>query len=217
MSVRDKNNSKALSRRKAIGLLGLGAIATQFHYACTENKSSTNFTEEQPLHYLTLTEVSKLIKSGKISSAKLTQLMLDRISEVDTKLHSYATVMTERALAVAHIADQKIGSNEYLGPLHGVPIAVKDLFYTKGVRTMGGLAVLQDFVPDHDATVVSKLEAAGAVILGKLNLSEGGLPGYNRSFDIPINPWGNDLWAGASSSGSGRGNSCWSLFCCSGN
>lgn len=203
MGITDIINSKTVTRRRAIGLLGLGAIATQFPYACIEKKTNTDFTEELPLHYLTLTEVSKQLKSGKISSAKLTQLMLDRINLVDPKLHSYATVMAEQALEAAHKADQKISSNEYLGQLHGVPIAVKDLFYIKGVQTMGGLTVLRNFVPNHDATVVSKLEAAGAVILGKLNLTEGALPGYHRSFEIPINPWGDDLWAGASSSGSG--------------
>ena len=129
--------------------------------------------------------------------------MLERIATTDGRLKSYATVVSDRALAAARTAERQIGAGEYLGPLHGVPIAVKDSFYTRGIRTMGGLAVLREHVPDYDATVVSKLKAAGAVILGKLNLTEGALPGYQRGFDIPVNPWGENLWSGMSSSGSG--------------
>ncbi len=112
--------------------------------------------------------------------------MLERIATTDGRLKSYATVVSDRALAAARTAERQIGAGEYLGPLHGVPIAVKDSFYTRGIRTMGGLAVLREHVPDYDATVVSKLKAAGAVILGKLNLTEGALPGYQRGFDIVV-------------------------------
>ena len=129
--------------------------------------------------------------------------MLDRIAVVDRRLKSYATVMTDHALAAADAAEREIQAGNYRGRLHGVPIAVKDLCYTKGVRTMGGLGVLADFVPHYDATVVSKLEEAGAVLLGKLNMTEGAMAGYHPDFDIPVNPWREDLWAGASSSGSG--------------
>ena len=129
--------------------------------------------------------------------------MLDRIAAVDSRLHSYATVMTEHALQAARKVEAEISSGIYRGPLHGVPIAVKDLFFTKGARTMAGLKVLSDFVPDYDATAVAKLEAAGAVLLGKLCLSEGAMGGYNRGFEIPVNPWREDLWPGASSSGPG--------------
>jgi amidase len=90
-----------------------------------------------------------------------------------------------------------------LGPLHGVPIAVKDLCFTKGVRTMGGARVLRDHVPDFNGTVVEKLESAGAVLLGKLNLTEGAMAGYNPDFQVPLNPWDTERWSGASSSGSG--------------
>lgn len=111
--------------------------------------------------------------------------------------------MASQAIDAAQVAEQEIKSGNYKGPLHGVPIAVKDLCYTAGTRTMGGLKVLRDFVPSYDATVVSKLRDAGAVILGKLNLTEGALSGYHRDFPIPVNPWGADLWSGVSSSGSG--------------
>ena len=129
--------------------------------------------------------------------------MLDRIAAVDPKLKSYATVMREQALEAAKRAEEEIRAGNYRGPLHGVPIAVKDLCYTKGVRTMAGTSIYANFIPDHDATVVTKLRQAGAVLLGKLNLTEGAMAGYNPARDIPVNPWREDLWAGVSSSGSG--------------
>jgi amidase len=158
---------------------------------------------KEPLHYASLVDVAQRIQSGEVSPVKLTQRMLDRIEAVDGRLRSYATVMAEHALEAARRADQEIGSGLYRGPLHGIPVAVKDLCYTKGVRTMGGLGVLADFVPDYDGTAVAKLESAGAVLLGKLNLTEGAMGGYHPDFEVPVNPWDADLWPGASSSGSG--------------
>jgi len=129
--------------------------------------------------------------------------MLERINRVDPGLKSFATLMSEQALADAASSLSEIEAGRYRGSLHGMPIGIKDLCYTKGVRTMGGTAVLRDFVPAFDATVVSKLRLAGAVILGKLNLSEGAAAGYNPAFDVPVNPWRADRWPGMSSSGSG--------------
>jgi amidase len=129
--------------------------------------------------------------------------MVGRIEELDGRLKSYATLMADHAREAARRADREIGAGQYRGPLHGVPVAVKDLCYTKGVRTMGGCKVLADHVPDFDSTVVASLEAAGAVLLGKLNLTEGAMGGYNPDFQIPINPWDSDRWTGSSSSGSG--------------
>ncbi len=167
----------------------------------TANSNSCGANPEA-LHFTSLREVARLIERKRISPLELTRAMIDRIAAVDPKLHSYATVMTDHALAAAKRAEAEICSGKYRGPLHGVPIAVKDLFFTKGARTMAGLKVLADFVPEYDATAVARLEAAGAVLLGKLNLCEGAMAGYNRSFHIPVNPWREDLWPGASSSGS---------------
>jgi amidase len=111
--------------------------------------------------------------------------------------------MADHAKASAQAAEKEILAGRYLGPLHGVPIAVKDLCFTKGVRTMGGARVLRDHVPDFNGTVVEKLESAGAVLLGKLNLTEGAMAGYNPDFQVPLNPWDTERWSGASSSGSG--------------
>ena len=156
-----------------------------------------------PLHYQTITQVAEQIRSRDISPVELTQAVLDRIAALDGRLKSYATVMADQALDAARRAEADIASGSYLGALHGIPIAVKDLCYTTGVATMGGAQALRDFVPEFDGTVVRKLNDAGAVILGKLNLTEGAMAGYNPAFDIPLNPWGADRWAGASSSGSG--------------
>ena len=158
---------------------------------------------DTPLHYQTIAEVGARLQSREISPVELTQAILDRIKALDGDLKSYATVMTDSAMASARAAEAEIAAGNYRGGLHGVPIAVKDLCFTTGVATMGGTKALRDFVPDFDGTVVRKLNDAGAVILGKLNLTEGAMAGYNPEFDIPVNPWGADRWSGASSSGSG--------------
>ena len=158
-----------------------------------------------PLHYQTITEVAGRLASREISPVELTQAIMDRIAALDGDLKSYVTVMAEQAMDSARAAEAEIAAGRYQGGLHGVPIAVKDLCFTAGVATMGGAKVLRDFVPDFDGTVVRNLNDAGAIIVGKLNLTEGAMAGYNPEFDIPINPWGADRWAGASSSGVGRG------------
>ncbi|HEX5368089.1 MAG TPA: amidase [Dehalococcoidia bacterium] len=158
---------------------------------------------ETPLHFKTIGEIATLLESKQLSPVDLSRTMLERIDALDARLMSYATVMAESAMAQARTAEQEIASGHYRGPLHGVPVAVKDLCYTRGVRTMGGAKVYRDFVPDFDATVVVRLAEAGAVILGKLNLTEGAMGGYHPDLAIPKNPWNVDRWAGASSSGSG--------------
>ena len=158
---------------------------------------------ETPLHFKTITELAALIKSKALSPEEVTEALLNRIQELDPQYKSYVTVMAEQARASAQAAERAIAAGNYLGPLHGVPIAVKDLCFTKGVATMGGSKALMDHIPDFDCTVVQKLNAAGAIILGKLNLTEGATAAYNPAFQVPVNPWGASLWSGASSSGSG--------------
>ncbi len=158
-------------------------------------------TEE--LHYLTIAELAKLIASKTVSPVEVTETLLKRIEAVDGQLKAYATVMAEAAIAQAKAAEREIVAGVYRGPLHGVPVAVKDLCFTAGVRTMGGSAVFADLVPDVDATVVRRFNEAGAVMLGKLNLTEGAMGGYNPALQLPENPWRAGHWPGASSSGSG--------------
>jgi len=151
----------------------------------------------------TLTEVAGLIKKKEVSPVELTQAMLDRIAALDGKLYSYLTVTADLALQQARVAEQEISKGTYRGPLHGMPIAVKDLCYTKGIRTTCSSKILANWVPDYNATVVEKFNAAGAVLLGKLGMTEFALSGYHPSIHPPVNPWAADRWPGASSSGSG--------------
>ncbi len=156
-----------------------------------------------PLHYQSLTEVAGRIHAGEISSSEVTRAILDRIEAVNVKLHAYATVMASAALAQAKAADAEIGAGRIRGPLHGVPIAVKDLCYTKGTRTRAGMPIHDDFVPTFDATVVTRFNAAGAVILGKLELTESAFAFHHPDITPPDNPWRSGYWTGVSSSGSG--------------
>lgn len=157
----------------------------------------------EALHYRTITELATLIESKAISPVEVTETILKRIEAVDGRLKSYATVMAEQAMAQAREAEREIVAGTYRGPLHGVPVAVKDLCFTIGVRTMGGSAVNADLVPNFDATVVQRFKEAGAVMLGKLNLTEGAMAGYSPALQVPENPWQAGHWPGASSSGSG--------------
>jgi len=155
------------------------------------------------LHYLELIEVGRQIQSRDRSSVEVTQAMLDRIASVDPKLESFVTVMAEQALEDAALADAEIAGGRARGPLHGVPLAVKDLLWTAGVRTSHGMPILKDFKPTEDATTVRRLREAGAVILGKLQQTEGAFADHHPQVTPPTNPWGKPLWSGASSSGSG--------------
>jgi amidase len=194
-----------LSRREALALIG-GTLAV-LHSSCSPGSDPVPTSSipalDGPLHHASLTDVARLVELREISPVELTQAMLERIEAVDGRLHSYITVMRDAALTTAHRAEKEIAAGRYRGPLHGIPVAVKDLCFTRGVRTTGGLRPMGDFVPEYDATVVSKLEAAGAVLLGKLNMAEGAMAGYHPDFEVPINPWGDELWPGASSSGPG--------------
>jgi amidase len=211
MSERPNNREAHMTRRHALLSIGSAALlALQSSCSSKESKSVSAVSSQsgkqpatEPLHYSSLRDVARRIQSMEISPVDLTTRVLDRIAAVDPKLKSYATVMQEQALEGAKRAEEEIQRGMYRGPLHGVPIAVKDLCYTKGVRTMAGTSIYANFIPDHDATLVTKLRQAGAVFLGKLNLTEGAMVGYNPARDIPINPWRGDLWAGVSSSGSG--------------
>ncbi len=154
-------------------------------------------------HYLELLEIARRIHAQEISAVEVTRAQLDRIAGLDGQLKSYAAVMAEQALAAARQADTEISRGQIRGPLHGVPIAVKDLCWTQGVPTTGGMAIYRDFTPDRDSTVVKKLRAAGAVILGKLQLTEGAYAEHHPTVTPPVNPWHKAHWSGVSSSGSG--------------
>ena len=194
---------KQMPRRKAINLIGLGAFSFYFSWSCISPKPKLSSSELASLPYKTLAEVAEWIRTKKITSEELTQIMLDRITALDKRLHSYITVTGRDALAAAKALDEELLQGKYRGALHGVPVGVKDLLYTTNAPTTGGHAFRAGFLPSYNATVVDRLHHAGAVILGKLNLTEGATGGYNATIPIPKNPWGEDLWTGLSSSGSG--------------
>ncbi len=154
-------------------------------------------------HYLELLDIARRIQAREISSVDATKAQLSRIQKLDGSLKSYATLMADSALADAARADAEIAKGEIRGPLHGAPIAVKDLCWTKGVPTAAGMTIHANFKPDQDATVVKRLRAAGAVIMGKLQLTEGAYADHHPKIAVPVNPWNAAHWSGASSSGSG--------------
>jgi amidase len=154
------------------------------------------------LHYLELTALAARIRAREVSPIAVTRAQLDRIAALDGALGSYALVTADAAMAQAEAADAEIAAGRYRGPLHGVPIAVKDLCWTKGVPTAAGMAIHKDHRPDDDATVVRRLKDAGAVLLGKLQLTEGAYSDHHPSVTPPKNPWNADYWPGISSSGS---------------
>ena len=158
---------------------------------------------DEPLHYRTIMQLSVQIATREVSPVALTEMMLERIDTRDPELRSYAAVMHAQAREDARRAERELDAGRNRGRLHGVPVAVKDLCDTAGVVTAGGCAVMADRVPDGNATVVNRLRDAGAVILGKLNLTEGAMAGYNPACAVPENPWRKGYWPGASSSGSG--------------
>ena len=158
---------------------------------------------EQPLHYQSIREVSVRIRRGELSSAAVTRTLLDRIAALDGDLRSYSVVMADTAMEAAETADREMAAGRIRSALHGVPIAVKDLCRTRGVRTRAGMPLLNDHVPDYDSTAVARFREAGAVLLGKLELTEGAFACHHPDVAAPLNPWNPDFWPGASSSGSG--------------
>ena len=155
------------------------------------------------LQYESLTTVSDLIRRKQLSSAELTGAALERIAQLDGQYHSYATVLPERALRQAKAADAEIARGLWRGPLHGVPLAVKDLCYTTFAPTRAGTTLFKTFTPSFNATVVERLEDGGAVLLGKLQMTEGAYTSHHPEVAPPLNPWNTDYWVGSSSTGSG--------------
>lgn len=157
-----------------------------------------------PLHFMTVTESAAALRSGATSASALTEAMLERIASLDGALNAFITVTAEIAREQARRADAELRDGLDRGPLHGIPVAIKDLIATKGVRTTGGSRVYESWIPDHDATVVQKLNDAGAVTLGKTGLHElaFGSTSANPFFGAIANPWKLDHHPGGSSGGS---------------
>lgn len=156
------------------------------------------------LPYLSMVDAAAAIKARRLSPVELTSALLDRIDRLNGSIGAFLTVTRDEALAAARTAEQEIARGRYRGALHGIPFAVKDTHYTKGIRTTANTPVLADFVPDFDATVVTRLKGAGAVLIGKTHLPEFsfGSAGSGGAFPDAHNPWNRSRTPGGSSSGS---------------
>src|SRR5215469_688228 len=158
----------------------------------------------EELAFLTIAEAARLIERRQLSPVELTAALLSRREALDPQLNAYLLLTAERALDQARQAEQEIMTGHYRGPMHGIPFALKDIYATAGIRTTCHSRICIDTVPSADATAVSKLYAAGAVLTGKLATHEFAHGG--PSFDLPWpparNPWDRERFTGGSSSGS---------------
>ena len=154
---------------------------------------------------LTISEAARLIRERAVSPVELVAACLERIRRNDAKLHAFITVLEESALEQARNAEQAVARGDALGPLHGVPLALKDCFAIRGVRMTGGSKLLAHNIPNQDSTVVERLRSAGAVIVGTLNMHEFALGATtaNPHYGVARNPWSQDHIPGGSSGGSG--------------
>ena len=160
---------------------------------------------ENDLHYLTITEAASLLESGQLSPVELVAAHLERIEETEGRLNSFVTLLADDANRAAESAEAEIQGGGYRGILHGIPIGLKDLYYTKGVRTTVGSKIMGDFIPDYDAAVTERFRDAGAILLGKLQMHEFalGATSENPHHGPAHNPWDTTRITGGSSGGSG--------------
>ncbi len=157
----------------------------------------------QDLCFLSIAELAHQIQRRELSPLEVTRAYLDRIQAIDEQLNSYISLTAERALEEARAAEVAIQAGTYRGPLHGVPLAHKDIVATKGIKTTCGSQVLKDALPDYDGAVIERLQAAGSVLLGKLNMNEFATIIPSPYFGPVNNPWNPEHSPGGSSSGSG--------------
>ena len=167
--------------------------------------------DRQHIPFLTTAQLAELIRTREVSPVEVAAAYLDRISDLNFKFNSYLTLCRREALADAAEAERDIAAGNYIGPMHGIPVAVKDQLWTKGIRTTAGSRIMADFVPDEDATAVTNLKRAGAVVLGKTNMTEFAI-GIAQTYGYNRNPWNLDRFTGGSSAGSG---SATAAFLCS--
>lgn len=154
---------------------------------------------------MTIREAAVSLRSRQVSAIELTRAAIARIQRLDPELRAFITVTAEYALERARQADSELSTGRDLGPLHGIPMAVKDLFHMRGVRTTGGSKIFENLMASVDSAVVEKLESAGAVLLGKLNMHESayGITSANPHYGAVRNPWNREHSPGGSSGGSG--------------
>ena len=160
--------------------------------------------EPTPPHLLSIREAGAELRAGRLTASALTEATLARVEETESQLNAYITVTAEHARTQAQAADHELAAGRDRGPLHGIPVALKDLIDTAGIATTGGSGFLRERVPDHDAAVVTRLAEAGAVLPGKLNLHEFafGTTSANPHYGPVHNPWDTTRSPGGSSGGS---------------
>ena len=159
----------------------------------------------EELAQLTITEAAQLVEQGKASPVELVDSTLERIERLEPALNAFITVMGDQARRDARRLTNELARGRRRGPLHGIPLSLKDLYYTKGVPTTAGSKVMADFVPDHDATTTARLKRAGGIIVGKNNLHEfaPGSTNNNAHYGPCHNPWLHGRIPGGSSGGFG--------------
>lgn len=155
------------------------------------------------LHYWSILDLADALQHRRLSCVEVATHMLGRIAELDVRYNAYISVMSEQAMARAKALDAQILKGGRLGLLHGVPLGAKDLFDTVDAPTTSGMLIYKHFIPARNASVVDRLYDAGAYLLGKTNLTEGAHAIQHRAFPLPVNPWNDEYWVGASSHGSG--------------
>src|ERR1700712_996095 len=196
-----------LTRRGFNFMCGTALVAETFSAAWPRISMAAmaNTPDPDKLTAMTLTEVSGMIHKKTITSTELVKALLDRINLLNPKLNCYITVMGKEALAQAAILDAEAKTGKFRGPLHGIPLALKDNIDTAGTRTTAASPMFKDRIPTEDADIVRRLKKNGAIILGKLNLHEFaiGCTGDISYFGPARNPWALDHVTGGSSSGSG--------------
>lgn len=182
----------------SVGILGVSNVLTPTY-------GDAVVQAQQPagdLHYLSIRDAAARIRTKRLSPVELTQAILARIDQVEPKIHAFITLTRENALETARSAEREIMAGRYRGPLHGIPVAVKDTHYTKGVKTTCASPVHADFVPSFDATIVARLKNAGAILMGKTNLPEFSSGGSGNGTN---NPWNLTKPTGGSSAGNAAG------------
>jgi aspartyl-tRNA(Asn)/glutamyl-tRNA(Gln) amidotransferase subunit A len=160
--------------------------------------------ESQDLCYLSAGELSRLIRKREVSPVEVVKAHLARVEALEPALNSFITLLPEQAMEEARLAEHEIQSGQYRGPLHGIPLGLKDLFYMKGVRNTSGSKIFDHFIPDYDSTLALKLREVGAILMGKLNLHQFayGPTGENPDYGNMHNPWNPERITGGSSGGS---------------
>ena len=158
---------------------------------------------EIPVHEWTLLDAAKAIRDKQVSSRELTRALLSRIERYNPKINAYLTVLPDKAMEEASSCDEEIARGALRGPLHGVPVGLKDIFCTKGIRTTCGSRILHNFDPPYDATVAERIRDAGAILLGKQNMDEFAMGSSTETswFGPTLNPWATDRIPGGSSGG----------------